>query len=89
MKSIFYIFRLKSEVGKQVLVRNIRRFLDIRIMDIPMRQRTITFAHDGVSAFEKAERKLIRIGVPMQKSEHLTWIPSGSLQNSLKPKRRS
>ncbi len=65
MKATAKINALKSAESKNVVVRNLSRILDIRILDIDLERKTLSFVCDSRSAFEKAKKELWRIGYPI------------------------
>jgi len=67
MRATAQLQDLSSESCKHVIVRNLSRILDIRILDIDVESRTVSFVYDSVLALEKAKRELWRIGFPVLK----------------------
>ncbi len=67
MKATAQLNDLKSLEGKLIIVRNLSRILDIRILDINVESRTVSLVYDTISAFEKAKNELRRIGFPIAK----------------------
>lgn len=67
MKAIAKIDSLKSPEGKHIVMRNLSRILDIRILDIDLDSRTVSLVYDSILAFEKAKSELRRIGFPIAK----------------------
>ncbi len=67
MKATAQLNDLKSLEGKHMIVRNLSRILDIRILDIDMESRTVSLIYDSILAFEKAKNELRRIGFPIAK----------------------
>jgi len=52
--------------GRDIIVRNLNRILDIVILDMDIENSTITLLHTGRTALEKAKRELRCIGFPME-----------------------
>lgn len=67
MRAIAKIDDLKSLEEKHIIVRNLSRILDIRILDIDLDSRTVSLVYDSILAFEKAKNELRRIGFPVAK----------------------
>lgn len=67
MKAIAKIEGLKSPEQKHIIVRNLSRILDVKILDIDMESRTLSLVYDTLLAFEKAKNELRRIGFPIGK----------------------
>lgn len=67
MKATAQLNDLKSLDGKHIIVRNLSRILDIRILDIDLESRTVSLVYDSILAFEKAKNELRRIGFPIAK----------------------
>jgi len=65
MRAIAKIDDLKSLDEKHIIVRNLSRILDIRILDIDVESRTVSLVYDSKLAFEKAKNELRRIGFPV------------------------
>ena len=67
MKATVKIKDLKYSEGKHMIVRNLSRIMDIRILDINVESRTISLIYDSDLAFEKVKSELRRIGYPIVK----------------------
>ncbi len=67
MKATAQLNDLKSPESKHIIVRNLSRILDIRILDIDVESRTVSLVYDSILAFEKAKTELRRIGFPIAK----------------------
>jgi len=81
MKATAKINNLTSLEGKHIIVRNLSRILDIRIMDIDVESRTVTLVYDSILAFEKAKNELRRIGFPISKCSYQPPILNSILPN--------
>lgn len=66
MKALAILKNLDSESCKPVIVRNLNRILDIRIIDIDVNNGMLHFLYNGQSAFESVKKELQRIGYPIQ-----------------------
>jgi len=66
MKALAILKNLDSESCKPVIVRNLNRILDIRIIDIDVDNGMLHFLYNGQSAFESVKKELRRIGYPIQ-----------------------
>ncbi len=67
MRATAQLNDLKSSEEKHMIVRNLSRILDIRILDIDLESRTVSLVYDSILAFEKAKNELRRIGFPVAK----------------------
>ncbi len=67
MKAIALIEKLNSDRGKHIIVRNLSRIMDIRILDIDLENKTVSFVYDSSIAIDKVERELCRIGYPLNR----------------------
>ena len=67
MKAIAQIEKLNSDRCKHIIVRNLSRIMDIRILDIDLEKKTISFVYESVVAIDKVKRELWRIGYPLNR----------------------
>lgn len=67
MRATAQLNDLKSPDEKHIIVRNLSRILDLRILDIDVESRTVSLVYDSILAFEKAKNELRRIGFPIAK----------------------
>lgn len=67
MRATAQLNHLNTPEGKHIIVRNLSRILDIRILDIDLERRTVSLVYDSLLAFEKAKKELGRIGFPIEK----------------------
>ncbi len=81
MKATAKINNLTSLDSKHIIVRNLSRILDIRIMDIDLESRTVSLVYDSRLAFEKAKNELRRIGFPITKCSYQPPIINSVLPN--------
>ena len=65
MKAIAQIEKLNSNRRKHIVVRNLSRIMDIRILDIDLEKKTLSFVYDSISAIDNVKRELSRIGYPL------------------------
>ena len=65
MKAIAQIEKLNSDRCKHVIVRNLSRIMDIKILDIDLEKKTLLFVYDSIAAIDKVKRELWRIGYPL------------------------
>lgn len=66
MRATAKIQELKSDACKRTILRNLSRILDVRILDIDIEGRTISFLYGSVLALEKVKRELLSIGFPIK-----------------------
>ena len=67
MKAIAQIEKLNSDRCKHIIIRNLSRIMDIRILDIDLEKKTISFVYESVVAIDKVKRELWRIGYPLNR----------------------
>lgn len=70
MNAIATIDNLNSSDSQSCIVRNLSRILDLRILDIDIKNKTIHLIFDSVTAFELARRELLSIGYPISKHSY-------------------
>ncbi len=57
---------LKSDACKRKILRNLSRILDVRVLEVDVQGKIISFAYQSPMAFEKVKRELRSIGYPME-----------------------
>lgn len=67
MRVVAQLKDLNSDTCKRIIVRNLSRIMDIRILDIDTESRTLSFLYENITAYEKAKRELYSIGYPILK----------------------
>ena len=67
MKAIAQIEKLNSEKSRHTIVRNLSRIMDIRVLDIDLENKTLSFLYDSVTAIDKVKQELGRIGYPLNR----------------------
>jgi len=65
MKAIAQIQKLNSDRCKYIIVRNLSRIMDVRILDIDLEKKTLSFVYESIAAIDKVKRELCRIGYPL------------------------
>lgn len=87
MKAMATLGNLKSESDRCIIVRNLSKIMDIRIVDIDIENRMLIFLYENPLTFGKVERELLRIGYPINscrlKSKNLYPAPSESQRSGL------
>jgi hypothetical protein len=66
MKAIAKIERLNSDMCKLIIVRNLSRIMNIRILNIDIENKTLSFAYENMAVIDKVKRELWRIGYPIE-----------------------
>ncbi len=66
MKAIAQIEKLDSDMCKKTIRRNLSRIMDIRILDIDLENKTLSFVYNSIAAFDKVKRELRCIGYPLK-----------------------
>ncbi|WP_289645008.1 hypothetical protein [Maribacter aestuarii] len=72
MKAHATLKNLDSESCKPVIIRNLNRILDIRILDIDVERGILHFLCNGQLALDKVKKELSRIGFPVQQCDDET-----------------
>jgi|TARA_R100001369_G_C3326719_1_gene169951 hypothetical protein len=70
MRALAQLKNLKTDTCKHTIVRNLSRIMDIRILDIDIETRTLSFLYPNNTAFEKTKRELYHIGFPIRQCVH-------------------
>ncbi len=65
MKATAEIKNLHNDKGKHTILRNLHRILDIRILDIDVKDGSIHFLYATPYALQQVKRELFRIGYPI------------------------
>lgn len=77
MRTFATLKNFTSPEGKDMIVRNLNRIMDIVILDINIENSTITFLYASKAALEKTKRELMSIGFPIQQLQILSGQKSG------------
>jgi hypothetical protein len=70
MKATAEVKNLKTDKGKHIIIRNLHRILDIRILDIDVENGSILFLCATPFALQQVKRELFRIGYPIQSCKY-------------------
>jgi hypothetical protein len=65
MRTFATLKNFTSSEGKDIILRNLNRILDIVILDMDIENSTITFLHLDAVALDNAKRELNCIGFPI------------------------
>ncbi len=66
MRAMAELKNIECKEDKHIIVRNLSRIMDIRIVDVDVEKRTIDFLCATTLAFEQVRRELYRIGYPIR-----------------------
>jgi len=66
MRTLATLKNVDSEDCKKIILRNLSRVLEIRIVDIDVENGILYFIYSGEKAFEQVKKELRRIGYPIQ-----------------------
>lgn len=66
MKAEVLIKNSNGNVDKNMVVRNLSRIMEIKIIDIDIEKSVLFFLYESPLAFQKVKQELLRIGHPMQ-----------------------
>jgi hypothetical protein len=83
MKAHATLKNLDSESCKPVIIRNLNRILDIRILDIDVEHGILHFLCNGQLALDKVKKELSRIGFPVQQCDGET--PNNTVHRASSP----
>lgn len=67
MKATGQIDKLKSDECRQTVTRNLSRILDMKILDIDLENKTLSFEFDSICVIEKVKQELHSIGYPLNR----------------------
>lgn len=67
MRARVRLSNLSSERGKLTIIRNLSRIMDIRVIDIDMKDQALYFLFQNNKTYEAVKRELKRIGYPVEK----------------------
>jgi hypothetical protein len=76
MKAVVNIKNLQCEEGKKVILRNLSRILDIRVIDIDIENGTMHFLYINPIGLLRVKQELSRIGFPIEPFNIRTSRPS-------------
>tara|TARA_R110002049_G_scaffold191337_1_gene360241 strand:+ start:5541 stop:5810 length:270 start_codon:yes stop_codon:yes gene_type:complete len=79
MKAMAKLKNLNGNEDKRIIIRNLSRIMDIRIVDIDVEKGTIGILSSTMLALEQVRRELWRICYPVK-----SWKLSGSTPNHSK-----
>ncbi|MDX1365436.1 MAG: hypothetical protein R3243_14590 [Arenibacter latericius] len=79
MKARAKLENLNCTADKQIIVRNLSRIMNIRVLEVNIDSSTIDFLYSTSVVFEQAQRELWRIGFPIK-----SCALSGFEQNTAK-----
>jgi len=65
MRTFATLKNFTSTEGKEIIIRNLNRILDLVILDVDIDNGTITFLHASRAALDRAKRELSCIGFPI------------------------
>lgn len=66
MKAIVQIKNLSGDEEKKMVLRNLSRILDVKIIDIDVQRGSLFFLYASPHAFQQVKQELSRIGHPIQ-----------------------
>lgn len=66
MKAVANLQNLKCDEDKKVILRNLSRIMDLRIISIDIENNMLHFLYARPITFQKAKKELLRIGFPIQ-----------------------
>jgi len=70
MRAIVTLSNIKSNRCKHRIIRNLSRIMDIRIVDIDVKNKVLCFLYETPLAFQKVKKELWRIGYPIGQVEY-------------------
>ena len=66
MKAVVNIKNLQCEDGKKLILRNLSRILDIRVLDVDIENGILHFLYINPIGLQKVKQELSRIGFPIE-----------------------
>lgn len=75
MKAVAKIKNLQSDNERHIIIRNLSRILDIKVLEIDVVNGRLLFLYASPSAFQKVKQELCRLGYPIQSCQHHTPVP--------------
>ncbi|WP_422080980.1 hypothetical protein [Ulvibacterium sp.] len=66
MKAVANLQNLKCDADKKIILRNLSRIMDLRIIEIDIENRTLHFLYARPITFQKAKKELLHLGFPIQ-----------------------
>ena len=72
MKAIVYLDNLRSEAAKSLIMRNISKIMDVKVVEIDLQKKAISFLCVNKKAIEKVKSELKRLGFGINK----VFLPS-------------
>ena len=75
------IKNLNCEEEKRIVIRNLSRIMDIRIIDIDIENGRIFFVYTTPIALYKVKQELLRIGHPIESCNHFSPNQPASSDN--------
>lgn len=66
MKAVANLQNLKCDADKKIILRNLSRIMDLRIIHIDIENHKLHFLYVRPITFQKAKKELLRIGFPIQ-----------------------
>ena len=67
MRARVRISNLSSERGKLTIIRNLSRIMNIRVVEIDLKEQVLCFLYQNNRAYEEVKNELRRIGHPIEK----------------------
>lgn len=65
MRAYSKLKNIKSDHCRQVIIRNLSKVLNIRILEVGVNEKSLVFLFSTPRAFHKVKEELSRIGYPM------------------------
>lgn len=67
MRTQAFLKNITAEQSKHIVMRNLARIMDTRVVDLDIRTGLLTILCSGQGALRKVERELQRLGYPVKK----------------------
>ena len=83
MKALANIKNLKCEKGKNTILRNLSRIMDICVIDIDVENGMLNFLYIDSMGLNNVKQEMARIGFPIQSFTAPTSPPLRSEQDSM------
>ena len=67
MRAKVNLQNLTSQDGKDKIIRNLRKIMDIRVVELDIKNQALCFLYRNKEGFEQVKHELARIGFPIYK----------------------
>lgn len=76
MKAVVNIKNLHCDEGKRVILRNLSRIMDVRVIDVDVTNAILRFLYINPVSLIKVKQELSRLGYPIQNRRMDSYPPN-------------